>query len=219
IDPRKLLPQATLYVHLSQAALNSATSPCSCGTAGSGPGAAAPAVGRVEGLGPVTVDQVAGFLGHRDVRVVPVLDVAGQASVDAYEAPDRMREALHLRHPACAFPYATHLGRRHRDTDHNHVYVPMAAGGPPGQTNLGNLASLTRFPHRLKTHGGWQLRQPVPGVYLWRSPHGYWWRVDHLGTHRLGRETIRGRPPVQEWHSPVETDFTEYIAKHRHRRR
>ena len=25
------------------------------------------------------------------------------------------------------------------------------------------------------------------GVYLWRSPHGHWYRVDNTRTHRLGK--------------------------------
>jgi hypothetical protein len=25
-------------------------------------------------------------------------------------------------------------------------------------------------------------------VHLWRSPHGHWYRVDHTGTHRLGKQ-------------------------------
>ena len=48
---------------------------------------------------------------------------------------------------------------------------------------MGNLGLLSRFVHRVKTHGRWSLREPSPGVYLWRSPHGYWFRVDHHGTH------------------------------------
>jgi hypothetical protein len=48
---------------------------------------------------------------------------------------------------------------------------------------------MVRFGHRIKTHGyGWQLRQPTPGTYLWRTPHSYWYRVDTDGTHPLGRD-------------------------------
>jgi hypothetical protein len=47
---------------------------------------------------------------------------------------------------------------------------------------------MTRFEHRIKTHGrGWRHRQPVPGVFLWRTPHGHWFRTDHTGTHPLGK--------------------------------
>jgi hypothetical protein len=58
-----------------------------------------------------------------------------------------------------------------------------------GQTRVSNLGPLTRFGHRVKTFGrGWQLRQPIAGIYRWRTPHGYWFRVDNDGTHPLGRD-------------------------------
>ena len=172
VDPRRLLPEATLYIHLSEAALRS----------GAG-------VARMEGVGPITVAQVAEFLGHTNVRTVPVVDVAGQAPVDAYEVPASMREALHLRGPACVFPWSSNLSRR-KDADHVVPYVPPDDGGPPGQTSMENLAPLGRFAHRLKTHGRWRLRRTGPGVHLWRSPHGHLVRVGPDGSHHLGRHTV-----------------------------
>ena len=54
---------------------------------------------------------------------------------------------------------------------------------------------MTRFGHRVKTHGrGWRHHQPVPGVYLWRTPHGYWCRVDQHGTHPLDHSPATARP-------------------------
>ena len=54
--------------------------------------------------------------------------------------------------------------------------------------NLGNLGFLNRKPHRVKTHAtGWRHHQPEPGVHYWRTPAGYWFRVDHRGSHALGR--------------------------------
>ena len=61
------------------------------------------AVGRVEGphgldaIGPVLLDQVRELLAHRNVRVLPVLDLAGDPAVDAYEIPDRIRHHVILR--------------------------------------------------------------------------------------------------------------------------
>lgn len=211
VDPRRLLPEATLYVHLHQSGLTRAEG-----------------VARLEDVGPLVLEQVRAFLRHTNVTVVPVLDVAGQAPVDGYEAPARLREALHLRGPACGFPWATHLSRR-KDADHVVGYVPPDDGGPPGQTTMGNLAWLARFSHRLKTHGRWRLRQSAPGVLEWRSPHGYWWRVDHTGTHALGKESEPGRPPDRIDHdvagplrplppdvrtSPLEVDFAELLTWH-----
>lgn len=170
LDPRRLLPSATLYLHLSQSSMDDRAG-----------------VARMEGVGPITVEQVREFLGHCNVRVVPVLDVAGQVPIDAYEVPDRMAEAVRLRSPACVSPWGSNLSRL-RDLDHVVPYVPPQRGGPPAQTAMDNLAPLSRFSHRVKTHGRWRLRQPEPGVFEWLSPHGYRFRVDHTGTLALGRK-------------------------------
>ncbi|MGH3356387.1 MAG: hypothetical protein ACRDOJ_10860, partial [Nocardioidaceae bacterium] len=37
----------------------------------------------------------------------------------------------------------------------------------------------------IKTHGSWQVKQPYPGIYLWRDPHGSTYLVDHTGTRTL----------------------------------
>jgi len=49
---------------------------------------------------------------------------------------------------------------------------------------VGNYGPMTTFHHRIKTHGRWQLKQPFPGIYLWRDPHGAFYLVDHTGTRR-----------------------------------
>lgn len=55
------------------------------------------AIARVEGHGPVSEEWVRELLGPRArFRVQPVLDLAGQAPVDAYEIPDRHRQAVEL---------------------------------------------------------------------------------------------------------------------------
>jgi hypothetical protein len=146
------------------------------------------------------------FLGHANVRVVPVLDVAGQEPVDAYETPARLREAVHLRNPACVFPWSSNTSRR-VDMDHTVPYVPPEDGGPPGQTGLHNLGPLSRYAHRLRTHGRWRLRQPRPGVFEWRSPHGYRYRVDRHGTRPLGRQHTATTLQVVETPFRIELDF------------
>ncbi len=170
VDPR---PRAVLYVHMTRDALDR----------GDGTG-----VARIEGIGPVTIDQAKEWLGDCAVTVTPVIDLAGIAPVDAYEIPDRIREAVHILAPADTFPYATNTGRR-MDNDHTIAYVHPDTGGPPGQrpgqTRIGNLGPMTRPHHRIKTHSRWQVKQPYPGIYLWRSPHGRHYLVDHTGTHRL----------------------------------
>ncbi|MGH3588343.1 MAG: hypothetical protein ACRDQ0_18725, partial [Pseudonocardia sp.] len=74
IDPNRLLPPATLYIHLSQDSFtrDSFTR-------------AAEGVARFEGVGPITVEQARQFLAHTNVTIKPVIDVANQTPVDGYE--------------------------------------------------------------------------------------------------------------------------------------
>jgi hypothetical protein len=140
----------------------------------------------MENVGPITIRQAAAFLGHCRVTLATVIDLADQVPVDSYEVPTAMRDALHLMRPATVFPWSGSRTRR-VDLDHTIAYVDPDHGGPPGQTHPGNLGPLTRFAHRIKTHGpGWRHHQPSPGVFLWRTPHGYCAKVDEQGTHPLG---------------------------------
>ena len=166
-------PQATLYVRISAESLVAGSGVAVCGgTGGAGT------------VGVVTVQQVRDLLGHCRVTVRPVLDLREQLPVDAYEVPASMREAVRLSRPSSVFPFSHTTAEP--DLDHTVAYVAPARGGPPGQTRVANLGPMTRFAHRVKTHGrGWRHHQPVPGVYLWRTPHGYWCRVDQHGTHPL----------------------------------
>jgi hypothetical protein len=81
------------------------------------------------------------------------------------------------------FPYAAAVNRP-IDLDHTIPYISPDRGGPPGQTRIGNLGPYLRRHH--KTHGGWQVRQPEPGTWLWRSPHRRIYLVNANGTHPLG---------------------------------
>ncbi len=57
--------------------------------------------------------------------------------------------------------------------------------GPPGQTGAHNSGPLGRRHHRWKTHAGYRSRQCGDGRYVWLTPHGQAFLVDHLGTHRI----------------------------------
>jgi hypothetical protein len=168
------LPAATLYVHVSRESMQT----------GGG-------VARMEGIGPITIGQASEFLRHSHVSVKPVIDLDEDRPVDCYEVPDRLRDQMHLRSPASAFPYSSATGRR-MDLDHT-IPFRVSTGSTPdgGQTWVGNLGKLTRFEHRVKTHGrGWRHRQPEPGVHIWRTPTGYQFTVDHTGT-RVSTGSLR----------------------------
>ena len=170
-------PKVVLYLHLHQDAI--AATPPAAGKDG-GPGV----VGRVEGLGPATVEQIRDWVGRADLTIKPVLDLADRTSVDAYEVPDRMGETVYLRNSCCPFPWCNNL-TRNKDSDHNPAYIPREAGGPPAQTSPDKLTGLCRRHHRVRTHGGWTYQMPQPGLYLWTSPHGRHYLVDHTGTTNL----------------------------------
>ncbi len=176
--PRRATPRqrthstgrAVVYVHLSQQALAGNYN-----------------VARIEDLGPIIVEQVQQLLGHRNVVIKPVVDLNKMRSVDAYEVPEDLAEAVHLRTPADCFPYGVSTSRRAGDIDHTDPYVLPDRGGTPGQTRLSNLGRLQRFHHRVKTFGNWRVKQVRSGVWLWTSPRRYRYLVDSTGTTALGR--------------------------------
>jgi hypothetical protein len=163
-DPRQHRQRSTLYIHLSEAAVSS----------GSG-------VGRVEGLGPHTLQQLIDLLGHTHVTVKPVVDLTEQVSVNAYEHPETIKERIHLRWGGDAFPHATRT-TRNVDYDHPVSYKPH---GPPGQTNSRTGQPLSRTAHRAKTHLGYRCTPLPTGEVLWRTPHGLHRIVDGTGTHQI----------------------------------
>ncbi len=183
----RLLPAATLYVHLDQASLST--------QAGAGAGARnGPAT--VEGHGVITTEQARRWLGHRRVTLTPVVDLnAEHDPVHGYVFPRRLRQVMHLTNPRDTFPYGTTgaPGSQGKDADHTIPYTRPGRTdehGPPAQTRLHNGTLLSRFDHRLKTHGRWRPRHLKPGHVLWHSPHGMSYLVDPLGTHPVPHSVL-----------------------------
>jgi Domain of unknown function (DUF222) len=177
VDQRKLRPRVMLHIHLSHEALVAATADATALGGG---------VGRLEGVGPVTLGHVRRFLADTDcdVQVQPVIDPQDAIPVDGYEIPRRIREAMFLRMPASCFPFAA--GSHRMDLDHTKPYLPPAHGGPRGQTGVHNLGPMTRLEHRIKTHSRWRVRQAEAGFWIWRSPHHAYYLVSNAGTQYLG---------------------------------
>ncbi|MFF1816523.1 hypothetical protein ACFVWG_04460 [Kribbella sp. NPDC058245] len=145
--------------------------------------AAGDGVIRVEGHGPSLASQLGELIGYGPYVVKPVIDLNDAISVNCYEATDRIRERVKLTHPVELFPYGTRETSKSIDLDHITPYDPL---GPPGQTSTTNLAPLSRYGHRLKTHAhGWKVRRINPTTLEWRTPHGFVFHVRPTGTHRI----------------------------------
>ncbi|MER7248710.1 hypothetical protein ABT313_28600, partial [Kribbella sp. NPDC000426] len=138
---------------------------------------------RAEGIGPLLAEQLTELVGHGPYTVKPVIDLNDAVSVDAYEIPARIRERVRLTYPVELFPYGTRESHRGIDLDHIEPYDPY---GPAGQTSTGNLAPLSRFAHRVKTHArGWDVQRVDHKTLEWTTPHGFRFEVGPAGTHRL----------------------------------
>jgi hypothetical protein len=166
-DPR-LLPTATVYVHVAEDTLLTGR-----GTA------------DVEGVGAIPAAMLRILLGHTRVRLTPVVRPYASVAVDEYEIPNRIRQQVLLRNRFEVFPYSGRSARR-QDLDHTVPYRP----GETGQTRASNLGPLSRKVHRAKTHGGWILEQPRAGVFHWTTPSGERYRVTPDGTHWIGGDPI-----------------------------
>ena len=165
-DIRELLPTVQLYLHVY-------------------PGPDSEGIARLEGHGPVTEAWITRVLGPRaKFKITPVLDLEGQAPVDAYEIPDRHRQAVHLMTPADTFPYASSLSRQ-KQVDHT---VPHDQGG---EYRRGQLRADDHPPPPHQDPRRLRRTQPFPGIYIWRDPHGGYTLVDHTGTRRLPGTTTR----------------------------
>lgn len=84
-------PRVTLNVHLTDQTLATGTG-----------------VVRVDGSGPILATQLREFLGRHScqISIRPVLDLDRIPSVDAYEIPHRIRDAVRVRNVASVFPYS-----------------------------------------------------------------------------------------------------------------
>lgn len=177
LDPAAARPRVVLHFHLSEEVLRS------------GQGLVRPEHGE-----PLTLVQLREFLTRTGcaVRVQPVLDPGQVPPVDGYEIPIRMRRAVRTRQVVEVFPYGV-CRSGSMDLDHTRPYASSAGSGPPGQTRVDNLGPLSRRAHRAVTHGGWRRRQPAPGQYAYRSPHGFVHLVTNQGTFDLGRGPFAAR--------------------------
>ncbi|MGH3814071.1 MAG: HNH endonuclease signature motif containing protein [Pseudonocardiaceae bacterium] len=94
---------------------------------------------------------------------------AGKQDPSARFAGAVLRRHVQIRDRTCVYP-GCRCSARHADLDHTPDH------GCGGVTTEANFGPLCRHDHRLKHEGGWRLRQPAPGHFVWTSSLG---RVYH----------------------------------------
>jgi hypothetical protein len=83
-----------------------------------------------------------------------------------YRPPKRLANLIRAMDRYCRFPGS---GRSAKAADLDH---PIPFGTPGGTTSAHNLGALSRFVHRAKTHGDYQLRRDPDGTCTWTTPLG-----------------------------------------------
>ncbi len=152
-----------------------------------------------ERAGALTPEQARTLVGHSNVSVRPVLDLAQNLTFTGHVAPPRLREQLALLNGgSCTFPSCARRARV-GDVDHEQPYprgfvdpVEQASAGKTstgkassGGTETANTHLLCRKHHRAKTHGGWRVHSPTIGTWVWTSPAGGRWLVTNGTTTSL----------------------------------
>ncbi len=131
----------------------------------------------LEGLGVLSLPALKELLSTSAVTVRPVIDLNRPTASSGYTPSPTVREAMVLTNESCVHPYCDRPARR-CESEHTIPY-------PHGPTASGNLGPECSSHHRVKTHGGWRVKQPFNGVFVWRAPTGHLYVVDDNGTHPL----------------------------------
>jgi hypothetical protein len=152
------------------------------------------------GFGPIPAQQARAVALERGAvwrRLVtdPLTRAVLDVGRSRYRPPAGLAEHVAARDQVCAGPGCSVPAHR-CDLDHTTEYHGLPANGSTarGTTSAGNLGPLSDRCHRLKTDGGFTLRQVAPGVFEWLTPAGLAYRVmpgDHGRTERL-----RTEPPL-----------------------
>jgi hypothetical protein len=106
-----------------------------------------------------------------DPRTDRVLDLGRER----YRPSAELAELIRARDRTCTFPGCTVPAKR-ADLDHTKEFHPQPGappGAPLGRTDADNLGPACPRHHRLKTDGGFRLRQIEPGLFEWITPTGH----------------------------------------------
>ncbi|WP_431836271.1 DUF222 domain-containing protein [Cellulomonas sp. Y8] len=133
---------------------------------------------HLDGHGPIDALQARALaIGGIWQRVVtdPVTDRVLDVGRERYRPPAALAELVRVRDKTCAAP-GCRVPACACELDHTQEFHPQPGGDPDaplGGTDADNLGPLCHRHHRLKTDGGFRLRQIEPGLYEWITPTGH----------------------------------------------
>lgn len=148
---------------------------------------------ELAGFGPIGAEQARALAAGGTWRRLVTDPLTGQVldvGRTRYRPPQGLADHVAARDRVCVSPGCSVPAQR-CDLDHTTEFHGTPANGSamPGTTSAHNLGPLSDRCHRLKTDGGFILRQVAPGMFEWRTPAGLGYRVvpgDHGRTERLG---------------------------------
>jgi hypothetical protein len=132
----------------------------------------------LEGHGPIDAVRARALAAGgvwRRVVTDPMTDRVLDVGRERYRPPAALDEFVRTRDETCAFPGCTVPACR-CELDHTVAYRPRPGadpGEPLGRTDADNLGPVCHRHHRLKTDGGFRLRQIEPGLFEWITPAGH----------------------------------------------
>ncbi|MGH3357674.1 MAG: HNH endonuclease signature motif containing protein [Nocardioidaceae bacterium] len=152
----------------------------------------------MDGTGPISRAEATDIIGHTNVTLKPVIDLAANVTYTGYLAPPKLREQTALQNAGlCTFPSCN---RPARTGDYDHL-KDFADGGA---TSSRNGHRLCRYHHRCKTFTDWTVQSPAPGTWLWQSPSGRSYLVTAGTTTRIDQHSDR---QPRKRRQPAAADF------------
>ncbi|WP_147795933.1 HNH endonuclease signature motif containing protein [Cellulomonas sp. Y8] len=133
---------------------------------------------HLDGHGPVDAVQARALaIGGVWQRVVtdPLTDRVLDVGRERYRPPAALAELIRVRDKTCVAPGCL-VPACGCELDHTQEFHPRPGGDPDaplGGTDADNLGPVCHRHHRLKTDGGFRLRQIQPGLFEWITPTGH----------------------------------------------
>ncbi len=117
----------------------------------------------------------------------PVLDLSDRVRTTAYEHPESLKERVHLTTGGDYWPYATSTAGMSTTTTRSPTTTPVhrARAAPTTPAHWADDITAARPTPATAPDNA------APGRYVWLTPNGLGYLVDHRGTRRISTKHAR----------------------------